>query len=268
MRTPAKATLLFMLLLFLGLASCKPAYDVIIRNGTIYDGSGLPPYQADLAIKSDKIVAIGDLSKEKAKTSIDATGLAVSPGFINMLSWANKSLLQDGRSMSDIKQGVTLEVFGEGSSMGPLNSRMKQEMKKAQWTSLGEYLEYLVQKGVSTNVASFVGATTVRIYVLGYEDRKPNAAELQQMQELVRQAMREGALGLGTSLIYPPAFYADTEELVALAKAAAEYDGMYISHLRSEGNAFLEAVDEFLSIADKAGIDAEIYHLKAAGKNN
>lgn len=268
MSTYCNATLFFKLLLLLGLASCKPAYDVIISNGNIYDGSGLPAYRADLAIKSDKIVVIGDLSKEKAKTRVDAAGLAVSPGFINMLSWANRSLLKDGRSMSDIKQGVTLEVFGEGSSMGPLNSSMKNEMKEARWTSLGEYLDYLVQQGVSTNVASFVGATTVRIYVLGYENRKPDAAELKQMQELVRQAMQEGAMGLGTSLIYPPAFYADTEELIALAQAAAEYKGMYISHLRSEGNAFLEAVDEFLSIADKANIDAEIYHLKAAGKNN
>lgn len=258
----------FILLVFSALTCCKPAYDVIISNGNIYDGSGLPAYKADLGIKADKIVAIGDLGKEKAKTNIDAAGLAVSPGFINMLSWANRPLLKDGRSMSDIKQGVTLEVFGEGSSMGPLNSNMKNEMKEAQWTTLGGYLDYLVQQGVSTNVASFVGATTVRIHVLGYENRKPDAAELHQMQELVRQAMQEGAMGLGTSLIYPPAFYADTEELIALAEAAAEYDGMYISHLRSEGNAFLEAVDEFMTIANRAGIDAEIYHLKAAGKNN
>ncbi|WP_224999682.1 amidohydrolase family protein [Cesiribacter sp. SM1] len=268
MRINHHSIFLYILLLCAGFTSCRPAYDVIISNGNIYDGSGLPAYSSDLAIKGNKIMAIGDLSKATAKTKIDAAGLAVSPGFINMLSWANRPLLSDGRSMSDIKQGVTLEVFGEGSSMGPLSSSMKQEMKDAQWTSLGEYLDYLVQKGVSTNVASFVGATTVRIHVLGYDDRKPSPAELKQMQELVRQAMQEGAMGLGTSLIYPPAFYADTEELVALAQAAAEYDGMYISHLRSEGNSFLEAVDEFMTIADRAKIDAEIYHLKAAGKNN
>lgn len=256
---------LILLILF---ASCSPTYDVIIRNGNIYDGSGLLAYKADLGIKDNKIAFIGKLKSEKAKVEVDATGMAVSPGFINMLSWANNSLLEDGRSMSDIKQGVTLEVFGEGASMGPLNDKMKLARGGTEWTTLGEYLEHLVQKGVSTNVASFVGATTVRINVLGYDNRRPNAEELTKMQDLVREAMEEGAMGLGSSLIYPPAFFASTEELIALAKAASEYNGMYISHLRSEGNAFLQAVDELLTIADEAEIDAEIYHLKAAGKNN
>ena len=255
--------------LLIALSSCVPTYDVIIRNGNIYDGSGLPAYQADLGIKGNKIVFIGDLKKTKGKSELDASGKAVSPGFINMLSWANNALLKDGRSMSDIKQGVTLEIFGEGASMGPLNESMKEARGgAATWTTLGEYLDYLVEKGVSTNVASFVGATTVRINVLGYENRKPTQEQLIRMQELVREAMEEGAMGLGTSLIYPPAFFADTDELIALAKAASEYDGMYISHLRSEGNSFLQAVDELITIADQAKIDAEIYHLKAAGKGN
>jgi N-acyl-D-amino-acid deacylase len=202
--------------------------------------------------------------------------MAVAPGFINMLSWATISLLADGRSQSDIRQGVTLEVFGEGVSMGPLNPRMKQDMLKAQgdvkfeipWTTLGEYLEYLVKRGVSTNVASFLGATTVRIHVLGYEDRRPSETELEQMRQLVRQAMQEGALGIGSSLIYAPAFYAQTPELVELCKVASEYQGMYISHIRSEGNQLTEAVEELISIARDARLPAEIYHLKAAGRDN
>lgn len=259
---------LFSLVAIIVLVSCAPQYDLIIRNGNVYDGSGLPAYKADLGIRGDKIAFIGNLKDVRGKSEIDAEGKAVSPGFINMLSWANNSLLQDGRSMSDIKQGVTLEVFGEGASMGPLSDSMKIARGDAKWTTLGEYLNYLVEKGIAPNVASFVGATTIRINVLGYENRKPDAEELARMQDLVREAMEEGAMGLGTSLIYPPAFFADTEELIALAKAASEYNGMYISHLRSEGNAFLQAVDELLTIADQAKIDAEIYHLKAAGTNN
>jgi N-acyl-D-amino-acid deacylase len=188
------------------LASCALKYDVIVRNGNIYDGTGLSAYQADIGIKGNKIAAIGDLKDQKGKTEINAEGMAVSPGFINMLSWANNHLLEDGRSMSDIKQGVTLEVFGEGSSMGPLNDSMKIARKGAQWTTLGEYLDLLVKKGVSTNVASFVGATTVRINILGFENRKPDIQELELMKALVQEAMEEGAMGLGTSLIYPPAF--------------------------------------------------------------
>lgn len=257
-------------------AGGQPEYDVVIRNGTIYDGSGGPPIRGDVAVHGDSIVAVGDIGPARGELEIDATGMAVAPGFINMLSWANVSLIEDGRSQGDIRQGVTLEVFGEGSSMGPLNEEMKREMLERQgdikydvaWTTLGEYLDHLVERGVSTNVASFIGATTVRIHEIGYEDRPPTPEELGRMQDLVRQAMREGALGVGSSLIYAPAFYADTDELVALASAAGEYGGMYISHMRSEGNRLLEAVDEVIEIARRANVPAEIYHLKAAGEEN
>ncbi|HSG82641.1 MAG TPA: D-aminoacylase [Gemmatimonadota bacterium] len=255
---------------------CEPDYDVLIRGGTLYDGSGGAPVVADLAISGDSIAAVGDLEGAKARRVIDAGGLAVAPGFINMLSWATESLIEDGRSQSDIRQGVTLEVFGEGWSMGPWNEQMKEEEARSQgdikfeieWTTLAEYLDHMAARGISTNIASFVGATTVRIYVLGYEDRAPTPAELQAMRELVRQAMEDGALGLGSSLIYAPAFYAETEELVELAKVAAGYGGIYISHLRNEGNGLLEALDEFLTIAREAEIPAEIYHLKASGRAN
>lgn len=254
----------------------QPTYDLIIRGGTVYDGTGAAGKAADVAINGQRIAAVGDLGDARAKRQVDARGMAVAPGFINMLSWATISLLADGRSQSDIRQGVTLEVFGEGVSMGPLNPRMKQDMLKAQgdvkfeipWTTLGEYLEYLVKRGVSTNVASFLGATTVRIHVLGYEDRRPSETELEQMRQLVRQAMQEGALGIGSSLIYAPAFYAQTPELVELCKVASEYQGMYISHIRSEGNQLTEAVEELISIARDARLPAEIYHLKAAGQDN
>jgi N-acyl-D-amino-acid deacylase len=253
-----------------------PDYDVLIRNGTIYDGSGKSPFTGDVAIRGDKIVAVGKRLKGRGRTEIDAKGLAVAPGFINMLSWATDSLIEDGRSQSDIRQGVTLEVFGEGWSMGPLTEDMKKEAVKRQgdikyeikWTTLGQYLDYLVQRGISPNVASFVGATTVRIHELGYADRPPTPAELERMKALVRQAMEEGALGVGSSLIYAPAFYAKTDELAALCQVAAGYGGMYISHMRSEGNRFLEAIDELIAIAEKAGLPAEVYHLKAAGKPN
>ncbi len=261
--------IIFISLFLLCCASPEEAtYDIVIKNGMVYDGSGQAPYRGDVAIVGKKIAAIGTLENFKADTVIDATGMAVSPGFINMLSWAGYPLLKDGRSLSDIKQGVTLEVFGEGSSLGPLNEEMRKNNDEAQWTSFGEGMQYLVDKGVTPNVASFVGATTIRIHELGYEDRPPTEEELQRMQALVREAMEEGALGLGSSLIYAPAFFASTEELVALAKAAAAYDGKYISHLRSEGDSFLEAVNELLTIAREADIDAEIYHLKAAGKSN
>jgi N-acyl-D-amino-acid deacylase len=260
------------------LGSCSPRvdYDVVIRGGTIYDGSGSPPFVGDLAIRGDTIAAIGSLGNARGRVEIDAAGLAVAPGFINMLSWATESLIADGRSQSDIRQGVTLEVFGEGWSMGPLNEAMRREILERQgdikyeipWTTLGEYLEYLVRRGVSTNVASFVGATTVRIHVLGYENRPPTPEEMERMRQLVRQAMEEGALGVGSSLIYAPAFYASTEELIELCKVAAEYGGMYISHIRSEGNRLLEAIDELIRIAREAKIPAEIYHLKAAGRAN
>ena len=251
-------------------------YDVLIRGGTIYDGSGSPPITGDVAIKGDSIVAVGTVAPGTATTTVDATGLAVAPGFINMLSWANESLLQDGNSQSDIRQGVTLEVMGEGDSMGPLTPEMKKTMLAAQgdlryeisWTTLGEYLDHLVSRGISPNVASFVGATTIRVHELGYADRPPTDAELGRMQGLVRQAMEEGALGVGSSLIYAPAFYAKTPELVALMHAASPYGGMYISHMRSEGNRLLEAVEELITIASEANAPAEIYHLKAAGAAN
>jgi N-acyl-D-amino-acid deacylase len=251
-------------------------FDLIVRHGTVYDGSGASPRGADVGVRGDRIAAIGDLSAATAAAEIDARGRAVSPGFINMLSWAPVSLLADGRSLSDLRQGVTLEVFGEGWSMGPWNEAMKEEDRKFQtdfeydiaWTTLGEYLDHVVAKGITTNVASFVGASTVRIHVLGYENRPPTPAELERMRELVRQAMRDGALGVGSSLIYAPAFYADTEELVALATAAGEFGGAYISHLRSEGDRFLEALEELITIGREAGVHAEVYHLKAAGEAN
>jgi N-acyl-D-amino-acid deacylase len=235
----------------------KPTFDFIIHNGTIYDGFGNKPYQADVAINSDTIAAIGDLSDVRGKEEINAKGLAVSPGFINMLSWADGSLLKDGRSMSDIKQGVTLEIFGEGWSPGP---RIKKNKNDSLWSSLGEYFTYL--KGVSPNFASFVGATSVRNCVLGYENRKPTKEELEKMKELVRAAMKEGAMGLGTSLIYAPADYASTEELIELSKVVAEYGGIYITHMRSESDKILPAMNEVFRIAKEANVPAEIYHLK------
>jgi N-acyl-D-amino-acid deacylase len=266
------------LLSVLVVAGCSraPDYDVVIRRATIYDGSGKPPYVADLAIKGDRIAAVGKWENVRGKTEIDASGLAVAPGFINMLSWANESLIEDGRSESDIRQGVTLEVFGEGESMGPLNEKMKQVMTeqqgdikyKIEWNTLNEYLEYLVKRGVSTNVGSFVGAATVREYVLGYADRAPNADELEQMRGLVKQAMQEGAFGVGSALIYAPGFYAKTDELIELGKVAASYGGMYISHIRNEGNALIPALDELLKISREANIPAEVYHLKASGRSN
>jgi N-acyl-D-amino-acid deacylase len=250
--------------------------DVILRGGTVYDGSGSPGVVADVGIRRDRIEAVGDLTGESAATEIDASGLAVAPGFINMLSWATDRLIADGRSQGDIRQGVTLEIFGEGWSEGPLTEEMKRELEAQQgdirfaieWTTLGEYLQFLEEKGISTNVASFVGATTVRMHELGQENRAPTAEELERMKELVRTAMEEGALGLGTSLIYAPAFYAKTEELIELARVASEHGGIYISHMRSEGNRLLESVDELIRIAREADIPAEIYHLKAAGRDN
>ncbi len=251
-------------------------YDVVIRNGRIYDGSGGPPVLGDVAIRGDKVAAVGLLHKARGRTEIDAKGMAVAPGFINMLSWATDSLLYDGRSQSDIRQGVTLEVMGEGWSMGPLNDAMKNELVARQgdikyeikWTTLGQYLDYLVRRGISPNVASFVGATTVRIHEIGYADRPPTPAELDRMRALVKHAMNEGALGVGSSLIYAPAFYAKTDELIALCKVAAQSGGIYISHMRSEGSRLLEAIDELVTISREAHIPAEIYHLKAAGKLN
>ena len=268
------------LLTVLTACSNPPRHEIVIRGGTIYDGTGSTPYVGDVAIDGDTISAIvangGEAGELRGVTEIEAGGLAVAPGFINMLSWANESLLEDGRGESDLLQGVTLEVMGEGWSMGPLNDGMKVQMREDQgdikfdvtWTTLDEYLEHLVVRGVSPNVASFVGATTVRIHEVGYEDRAPTPEELDRMKELVRGAMEAGALGLGTSLIYAPAFYAGTDELIELAAAAGEFGGMYISHIRSEGNSIMPAVDELIGIAREAGVPAEIYHLKAAGKEN
>ncbi len=260
----------------IGACTSAPEHDLIIRHGTIVDGTGLQAYVGDLAVDDDQITAMGDLGEARGALEVDAANLIVAPGFINMLSWAGDRLIEDGRSQSDIRQGVTLEVFGEGTSGGPLNDQMKRGEVASQgditfdieWTTLGEYLQYLVKKGISTNVASFVGATTLRIHEVGYDDRPPTDEELDRMRALVRQAMEEGALGIGSSLIYAPAFYAQTDELIELSKVAAEYDGMYISHMRSEGNALLESIDELLTIAREAGIRSEIYHLKAAGEAN
>jgi len=254
----------------------EPRYDMVILDGLVYDGLGGEPAEADVAIRGDRIAAIGDFEHGDATAAIDAAGMAVAPGFINMLSWATESLIEDGRGLSDIRQGVTLEVFGEGWSMGPLNDALKADLVARQsdirydieWDTLGEYLEYLENRGVSPNVASFVGATTVRMHELGEADRAPSPEELERMQALVADAMREGALGVGSSLIYAPAFYADTDELVALASTAAKFGGSYISHMRSEGNRLVESVEELIEIARRAGTAAEIYHLKAAGREN
>ena len=251
-------------------------FDVIIKGGTVYDGTGAEPRRADLAIRSDRIAGVGDFRSAKAKTIIDAKGLAVAPGFINMLSWSNESLIQDGRSQSEIRQGVTTEIMGEGESMGPVNDRVREHMLRQQtdikyeikWNTLTEYLRYLETRGVSCNVASFIGATTIREYVIGFEDKAPTAEQLDQMRELVRKEMEAGALGIGSSLIYPPAFYAKTEELIEMCKVAAKYQGKYISHMRSEGNHLLEALDELIRISREAGIPAEVYHIKAAGQPN
>ncbi|OFW11511.1 MAG: aminoacylase [Acidobacteria bacterium RIFCSPLOWO2_02_FULL_67_36] len=254
----------------------QPTFDVIVRGGTAYDGTGVPGRTADVGIKGDLIAAVGDLTGATASKVVDAKGLAVAPGFINMLSWSTDSLIADGRSQGDIRQGVTTEIFGEGSSMGPLTGEMKKRAVEQMgdiryeitWTTLSEYLRGLEDRGVSPNVASFIGATTVREHVIGLEDKKPTAAQLDEMRALVRQEMEAGALGIGSSLIYAPAFYASTEELVEMCKVAAQYRGKYISHMRSEGNRLLEAIDELIRISREANIPAEIYHLKAAGQKN
>jgi N-acyl-D-amino-acid deacylase len=252
----------------------RAAHDVVIRGGTIYDGSGGKPFAGDVAIDGDRIAAVGTVA-ERGRTEIDAGGLAVAPGFINMLSWATTSLIADGRSQSDIRQGVTLEVFGEGWSLGPVNETMRREQTEQQgdikydisWTTLAEALDTIVARGISPNIASFVGAATIRIHELEHEDRPPSADELERMRALVETAMRDGALGVGSALIYSPATYADTDELIALAEVAGRHGGMYISHMRSEGNRLVEAVDEVIEISRRAKLPAEIYHLKQAGRS-
>lgn len=279
MRLPKYLALLLTLALPLaavGQAARTGDFDVIIKGGMVYDGTGRAPRRVDVAIKDDHIVAIGNLRTARARSVVDARGLAVAPGFINMLSWSTESLIVDGRSQGEVRQGVTTQIMGEGWSMGPLNDRLKKQMVAEQddikfdieWTTLAEYLRYLEKRGVSQNVASFVGATTIRQYVLGEGDVQPTPAQLQEMRELVRQSMEEGALGVGSSLIYAPAFYAKTEELIELCKVAARYKGKYISHLRSEGNEWVEAVEELIRISREAGLPAEIYHIKAAGRQN
>jgi len=251
-------------------------FDVLIKGGTLYNGTGEKPHVVDVAIRGDRIAGLGDFPADRARTVIDAKGMAVAPGFINMLSWSTESLIEDGRSQSEIREGVTTEIMGEGSSMGPVNDRIKERMRREQgdiryeikWNTLAEYLRYLEQRGVSCNVASFIGATTIREHVIGLEDKQPTPEQLEQMRQLVRQEMEAGALGIGTSLIYPPAFYAKTAELIELCKVAAKYHGKYISHMRSEGNQLLEAIDELLRISKEADIPAEIYHIKAAGQSN
>jgi N-acyl-D-amino-acid deacylase len=240
----------------------KQEFDFILRNGTIYDGTGNAPTTGDVAIQADTIAAIGKLIDAVGKKELDVTGLAIAPGFINMLSWADRSLLMDGSSLSDIKQGVTLEIFGEGWSPGPVKRKGNYQGVDSLWTTLGGYFNYLIKKGVSPNVASFVGATSVRIHAMGYANRPPTTVELNTMKGLVKQAMEEGAMGLGTSLIYAPADYASTEELIELAKVAAKYGGTYTTHMRSEGDFILKALSETFRIAREANIPSEIYHLK------
>jgi N-acyl-D-amino-acid deacylase len=273
-----KSLLQVLILVFTVVGCSEPeTYDILIKNGQIVDGSGKPSYVGDIAINADTIAAIGNLKNAKGRQEIDATGLVVAPGFINMLSWATESLIEDGKSQSDIRQGVTLEVFGEGWSMGPVTEASIKAIREIgygnivydfEWETFGEYLEFLTKKGVSPNVASFVGATTLRINTVGFEDRAPTDEEMEQMKSMVKKAMEEGALGIGSSLIYAPAFYASTEELIELCKVASAYDGMYISHMRSEGNQLLESLDELIRIANEANIRAEVYHLKMAGTNN
>ena len=251
-------------------------YDVILRGGMVYDGSGDEPRQADVALKGDRIVAVGDLAGAKAKNVVDVPGLAMAPGFINMLSWSTDSLLADGRGQSEIRQGVTTQVMGEGNSWGPVNPAIKKRMKAEQtditfdieWNTLGEYLLFLQRKGVSQNVASYLGATTVREYVLGLDNKKPTADELALLRRLVEREMRDGALGISSALEYAPAYYADTQELIELCKVAARFKGKYISHMRSEGERLLEGIDELIRISREANIPAEIYHFKASGEGN
>jgi len=269
--------LMLLLIVLISLVSCKSKqnFDTIIRNGLIYDGNGGEPYTADLAINADTIAFIGDLKNSSSKNEINASGMAVAPGFINMLSHAEESLIEDGRSQGDLRQGVTLEVFGEGS-MGPLNTKMKKQMKAGQsdikydvsWNTLGGYLNWLEKKGVSCNIASFVGTGTVRMYVIGEDNVMPTPAQLDSMKLLIGQAMEEGAMGITNALIYPPDFFARTDELVPLAKEASKYGGMYTSHIRSEGNKLFEAIQELIYISQQSGIPVEIYHLKEAGKDN
>ena len=259
------------------LSSCARAqqYDVVLRNGRVCDGSGAPCVSGGVAINGDQIAKVGDLGNIRGKTERDVHGQVIAPGFINLMS-SEQGLFADGRSQSDIRQGVTLEIFGEGESMGPLNDAMRAEYEKQEidihydvtWHTLAEGLDTLARRGISTNVASFLGAATPRVNVLGRANRAPTPAELDQMRELTAKAMEDGALGVASALIYQPGTYAQTDELVALAEVAARYHGIYISHIRNEGDHEMDAIDELISIARQAKIPAEIYHLKVAGANN
>lgn len=265
-------------ILILSFLSCQTptTYDVVLKNTLIYDGSGEKPFVGDIGVNADTIAIISTPNSLEGRKTIPLNGLATAPGFINMLSWANVALLEDGRSQSDIRQGVTLEVMGEGSSMGPLTEEMKAQMKTGQgditfdipWTTLGNYLTYLEEKGVSPNVASFVGNGTLRQNVIGFENRPATSIELEQMKQLTREAMEQGAVGISSSLLYAPSSYASTEELIELAKVVGEYKGMYISHIRDEGNRLLESLDELIQISKDADVSAEVYHLKASAKPN
>ncbi|MBI4526754.1 MAG: D-aminoacylase [Deltaproteobacteria bacterium] len=277
MKRCAALFILFLLLpALLWSQALRYEFDVLIKDGTVYDGTGGAPIRADVGIKGDRIAAIGRLERKHAKSVVNARGLAVAPGFINMLSWSVVSLIVDGRSQSEIRQGVTTQIFGEGTSMGPLNEEMKRRAIAGQgdfkydirWTTLADYLRYLEQRGISPNVASFIGAATIRIHVLGREDIQPTPAQLKDMRELVRREMEAGALGIGSALIYAPGTYATTEELIELCKVAAEYQGKYISHIRNEGRRLIEAVGELIRISRDAGLPAEIHHLKATGEKN
>ncbi|MCG3145037.1 MAG: D-aminoacylase [Gammaproteobacteria bacterium] len=248
-------------------------FDLIIRGGTVYNGTGSDPVTADIGVKGDRIITVGDLKGMPCSQQINADGLAVAPGFINMLSWSTESLILDGRSQSEVRQGVTTQIFGEGESMGPLSEEMKQRAQKGvkfeiKWNTLAEYLSHLEKLGVSQNIASFIGASTIREYVIGLENKPATAGQVERMKEIVRSEMAAGALGIGSALIYAPGCYASTDELVELCKAAAEYRGKYTSHLRSEGNCLIEGVEELINISRRARIPAEIYHLKAVGKYN
>ncbi len=270
------AVLAAVLFAAVALRAGEAPFDVVIRGGTVYDGTGSPGRVADVGIRGDKVAAVGDLSKAAAARVVDAKGMAVAPGFVNMLSWSTESLIVDGRSQSELRQGITTQIFGEGFSMGPLNERLRKFLESQQtdfhyempWTTLAEYLAFLEKRGISQNVASYIGATTLRAYTVGFDKRAPTPEELDTMRELVRREMEAGALGIGSALIYAPGNYATTEELIELCKVAAKYQGKYISHMRSEADGLLEAVDELIRISREAGLPAEIYHLKAAGEAN
>lgn len=254
-------------------AGKAPEYDLIIRNGTIYDGSGRLPFEGDVAVKGDRIVRVGPRLPGNAARVIDATGNAIAPGFINAFSHATYSLVTDPLAEADLRQGVTLEILGEGDSPGPFNAEQAAQLRRHvpipfEWRTLGEYLAALEKRGTAVNFAAWVGATTVRANVLGIADVKPTPDQLIKMRALVRRAMEEGALGLSTALIYVPGSFADTEELAALASEAGRCGGIYVSHMRSEGDHFLEALDELIEIARRSGAPAETFHIKVGAPGN